>query len=48
MSAGEFSPSSRMVAAISDVLPYLMLTSMPLASANCSMSGATRLSLRPE
>ena len=47
-SAGEFSPSSSIVAAMSPVLPYFTATLMPVTSSNCAMMGETSDSLLPE
>ena len=46
-SAGPLSPSSRRVAASSDVPAYLTCTLMPVRVLNCSIIGPTRLSLLP-
>ncbi len=47
-SAGEASPSSRSVAASSEVLAYWTCTSSPLSDSKRSSSGPTSDSLRPE
>ena len=48
ISAGLLSPSSKVMAARGKVLSYLTLTSMPVASSNCSTIAPTKLSFLPE
>ena len=48
ISAGLLGPSSRIMVATGNVLPYLTFTSIPVASSNCSTMFPTRLSDLPE
>ena len=48
MSAGVLEPSSKSVAASAPVFPYFTSTSIPVASLNWAIIGATKDSLLPE